>query len=95
MPLEDSRCQAKLGQVRTARPSQVISARFDYVWPPTSEGNNAFVRTLFRVFLDSMESPLSQDSIHMPLEDSRCQAELGQVRTARPSQVSSVGFDYV
>ena len=31
----------------------------DYVRPPTSEGHNSFVRTPIRVFLDSMESPLS------------------------------------
>ena len=35
-----------------------------------SEGHNFFVRTPFRVFLDSMESPSSQDSICMPLEGS-------------------------
>ena len=37
------------------------------------------------VFLESIERPLSQDFIHMPLEDIRCQAELSQVRSARPS----------
>ena len=36
--------------------------------PSTSEGHNFFVRTPFQVFLDSMESPLSQDSSHMPVE---------------------------
>ena len=36
----------------------------------TSDNHNFFLRTLFRVFLDSMESPLSQDSNHVPLEDS-------------------------
>ena len=41
-----------------------------HVWPPTSDDYNFFVQTPFRVFLDSMESPLSQDYIHMPLEDS-------------------------
>ena len=38
--------------------------------PPTSEGHNFFVRTLFWVFLDSMESPLNQDSNWMPVEGS-------------------------
>ena len=38
--------------------------------PPNSDDHNFFVRTLFWVFLDSMESPLSQDSNHIPLEDS-------------------------
>ena len=42
---------------------------------------------MFRVLLDSMEILLSQDSIFMPVEDSGCQDELGQVRTA--GQVSS------
>ena len=38
--------------------------------PPTSDDHNFFVQTLIQVFLDSMESPLSQDSIHVPVEDS-------------------------
>ena len=42
-----------------------------------------------------MESPLSQDFIHISIKDSRCQSEFGQVRSARPVQVSSAGFDYV
>ena len=42
-----------------------------------------------------MEIPLSQDSIHMTLEDSGCQDELFQVRIARPGQDSSAGSDYV
>ena len=40
-----------------------------HVGPPTSEGHNFFVRTPFRVFLDSMEIPLSQDCSHVPLVD--------------------------
>ena len=32
--------------------------------------SNFFVRTPFRVFLDYMESPLSQNSSHMPVEGS-------------------------
>ena len=36
--------------------------------PPTLEGHNFFVRIPIRVFLDSMESPLSQDSIHIHVE---------------------------
>ena len=31
-------------------------------WPPTSDDHNFLVRTSFWVFLDSMESPLSQKS---------------------------------
>ena len=42
-----------------------------------------------------MESPLSQDSICMLVEDSGCQAKLGKVRTARPGLSSSAGSDYV
>ena len=41
-----------------------------HVRPPPSEGHNFFVRTPFRVFLDSIESPLSQDSRHVPVEGS-------------------------
>ena len=41
-----------------------------HVRPPTLDGHNFFVRTPFQVFLDYMEIPLSQDSIHMTLEDS-------------------------
>ena len=63
---------AQLGQVRIARLSQVSLAGFDYVSPPTSNGHNFFVRTPFRVFLDSMEIPLSKDSIHVPMGGSGC-----------------------
>ena len=38
---------------------------------PTLDGYNFFVRTLFWVFLDSLESPLSQESIHMPEKGNR------------------------
>ena len=41
-----------------------------HVLLPTSDGHNFFVRTLFLVFLDSMESPLSIDYSHVPVEDS-------------------------
>ena len=43
-----------------------------HVQPPTLEGHNFLVRTPFWVFLDSMESPLSQDSIRMSVEGSGC-----------------------
>ena len=43
-----------------------------HVRPPTSEGHNFPVRTPIRVFLNSMEIPLSQDSIHVPVEGSGC-----------------------
>ena len=60
-----------LGQFRSDRPSQFSSAGFDYAWPPTLEGHNFFARTPFRVFMDSMESPLSQDSSHVHVKGSR------------------------
>ena len=41
-----------------------------HVRPPTSDDHNFFVQTSFWVFLDSMKSPLSQYSIHIPVEDS-------------------------
>ena len=44
--------------------------QFSSTGPQILEGNNFFVRTLIWVFLDSMESPLSQDIIHVPLGDS-------------------------
>ena len=50
-----------------------------HVRPPTLEGHNFFVRTPFRVFLDSMESPLSQDFIYMTME---AVGELRQVRSS-------------
>ena len=37
--------------------------------PPTSDGHNFFVRTPFRMFLDSMEIPLSLESIHIYLDE--------------------------
>ena len=41
----------------------------------------------FWVFLDSMEIPLSQEYIHMPEEDIRCQTEV--LDQAQPGQLSS------
>ena len=38
--------------------------------PPTSDDHIFGVRTSFRVFLDSMESLLSQDSFHVTVEGS-------------------------
>ena len=37
--------------------------------PLTSDDHNFFVRTPFEVFLDSMESSLSQESRFMPVEN--------------------------
>ena len=79
IPEENIRCLTKViyelvtsGQL--VNPGQLV--RFAYVWPPTLEGHISFVRTPIRVFLDSMESPLSQEYIDMPKENIRCQTEV-------------------
>ena len=76
IPEEDIRCQTEV--LDQAHRGQVISSSsgFDYVLPPTSEGHNSFIRTPFWVFLDSMEIPLSQESIHIHEEASICQTEV-------------------
>ena len=95
MPEEDIRCQTEV--LDRAHRGQVSSSSlgFDYVLPPTSEGHNSFVRTPIRVLLDSMERPLSKESIDMPEEDIRCPTEV--LDRAHRGQVSSSssGFDYV
>ena len=75
IPEENIRCLTEViyelvtsGQL--VNPGQLV--RFAYVWPPTSEGQISFVRTPIWVFLDSMESPLSQEYIHIPEEKIRC-----------------------
>ena len=67
MSQEDSRGQTEV--LDQARPGKVSSSSsgFAYARPPTSEGHNSFFRTPFWVFLDSMEIPSSQDSIHVPV----------------------------
>ena len=45
------------------------NCHFSDCWPPTLDGHNFFTRTLFQVFLDSMESPLSLEFIHIYLDD--------------------------
>ena len=45
---------------------------FLFCLPPTSDDHIFRVRTPFGVFLNSMESPLSQDSFHVPVEGSGC-----------------------
>ena len=61
---------SRIHQVEVSRPRPVelssSTSGFDYVWPQTSECHNSFIRTLIRMFLDSMESPFSQEYIHMP-----------------------------
>ena len=61
----------QLGQVWSARLSQVSLVGFDYMLLPTSEDYNYFVRAPFRVLLESMERKLSQDSRYVPVEGSR------------------------
>ena len=92
---EVSRCQTEV--LDQAQPGQVRSASsgFDYVRPPTLEGHNFFIRTRFWVFLDSMEIPLSQESINMSLEHSRCQNEVLDQALPGQASSSSSGFDYV
>ena len=64
-----SSCRAQL-----VSPGHLV--RVDCIRPSTLEGHISFVRTPIWVFLDSMESPLSQESIHMPEKDIRCHAEV-------------------
>ena len=73
---KNNRCQTKV--LDRARSAQVIlsSSGCNYVRPQTSEGHNSFVRAPIRVFLDSMERPLSQEYIDMPEEDIRYQTEV-------------------
>ena len=88
--------------LRSGQVSQFRSARLgvttgcDYVWSLTSEGHNSFVRTPFWVFLDSMESSLSQEFIHMLEEDIRCQTKVSnQVYRGLFSSVNSGQLDWV
>ena len=48
-----------------------------HVRPLISEGHNFFVRTPFRVFLDFMKIPLSQDFNHVHVEDIEQLGRLG------------------
>ena len=66
-------------------PGQLVCV--DYVRPPTSEGHNFFVRTPIRLFLDSMEIPLSQEFIYIPDEDIIFKTEV--IDQARQDQVNS------
>ena len=65
----NSSCRAQL-----VSPGQLV--RVDYVRPPTSEGHISFVRTPIWVFLDFIESPLSQEYIDTPEEDRKCHAKV-------------------
>ena len=59
-------------RLSSSRSGQLLSSGqlvwVDYACPPTSEGHNSFVRTSIQVFLDSMESPLSQEFINRQLD---------------------------
>ena len=74
----------------SSRSGQLVSSGqlvwVDYARPPTSEGHISFVRAPIWVFLDYMESPLSQEYIHIPEGDIRCQTEV--LDRAHPGQVS-------
>ena len=72
-------------RVHLVSPGQLV--RVDYVRPPTSEGHNSSVRTPIWVFLDSMESPLSQESIHIPEENIRCSTKV--IDRTRHTEVNS------
>ena len=56
----------------SSRSGQLVSSGqlvwVDYACPPTSEGHNSFVRTPIRVFLDSIEIPLSQECINRQID---------------------------
>ena len=64
-------------RLSSSRSSQLVSSSqlvwVDYARPPTSEGHISFVQTLIWLFLDYMEIPLSEEYIHMPGGDIRCQ----------------------
>ena len=55
------------------------NCHFSDFWPPTSDGHNFLVRTPFRVLLDSMESPWSQESSHGPVEGNWCSQLCGKL----------------
>ena len=78
----------------SSRSGQLVSSGqlvwVDYARPPTSEGHMSFVQTPIWVLLDSMEIPLSQEYIHMPDGDIRCQTKV--LDLTRPGQVSSSGL---
>ena len=42
--------------------------RIFWLYPPTSDGQNYFVRSPFLLFLDSMQSPLSHESTHIYID---------------------------
>ena len=75
-----SSCRAQL-----VSPGQLV--RVDCIRPSTSEGHKSLVRTPIWVFLDSMESPLSQESIHILVKDIRCRTEV--IDRARHVEVNS------
>ena len=51
-----------------SRPCWLLVATVQWK-PPTSDGHNFFVRTLFWMFLDFIEIPLSLESINIYLDD--------------------------
>ena len=78
----------------SSRSGQLVSfgqlVRVAYARPPTSKGHISFVRAPIWVFLDSMESPLSQEYIHSPNGDIIFHTEV--LDRAHLGQVSSSGL---
>ena len=57
-------------QLRNICIKEILGFRGDAVKiSPSSDGHNFFIQTPFRMFLDSMESPLSLKSIHIYLDN--------------------------
>ena len=48
------------------------NCHFSDCWPPISDDHNFLVQTPFWVFLDSVESPWSQESRHVLVEGNLC-----------------------
>ena len=67
MPEEDIRCQTKvLDRVRPGQVSSSVQVSSSGLTTHDLQLRKVNVRTPLLVFLDSMESPLCQEYIHMP-----------------------------
>ena len=64
--LDNIRTHIRSKNHENSRPCSLLLATV-HGKPPISDGHNFFVRTPFFMFLDSMESPLSLESIHIKL----------------------------
>ena len=63
--------KGSIGEPLTRYSVQQLVRYFPVCLPLTSDDNNFFVRTLFWVFLDPMESPFSQNSTLVLVEGIR------------------------